>query len=103
MTTWIPDIPPEGWIYLGSVPFCWACSMAWKMWDHYHPIKWAWCSGCDELQPSACFRWNTIGLYRCGNCIEDPKLLDQAREIEAGIPPGDFPPVVPAFRPGAQF
>lgn len=75
-------IAPEGWFVFGSIAVAYAANAAMKAWEHYHPIKWAWCSGCDELQPSACFRWNKIGLYRCGNCIEEPKLLDQAKALK---------------------
>jgi hypothetical protein len=84
-------ITQEGWfIIIGTaLSFVWYQSC--QVWDHYHPIKQAWCAGCDELQPSTCMRWNSIGLYRCSVCRDEPPLLDQAKALE------------PAFRPGAQF
>lgn len=46
---------------------------------YYRGSKPAWCQGCDQLQPTASMRFTKIGLYRCGLCREEPKLLDQAK------------------------
>jgi len=79
--TWL-GIPLEGWFVITASALGWGFVQSMKVWDHYHPIKMSWCQGCDSLQPSACFRWNTIGLYRCGNCLSSPPLLDQAKQIQ---------------------
>lgn len=98
-------IAPEGWFIIGGMTVSWAWLKGMKVWDHYHPLKQGWCQGCDELQPSACMRWNSIGLYRCNICRDEPKLLDQAKEIEHQrnrdnmLLTGDYG----CFRPGAQF
>lgn len=78
-------IPLEFWWITGGFATGWAWLQGMRLWDRYHPIKMSWCQGCDQLQPSACFRWTQIGLFRCGNCRENPPLLDTAKEIEATI------------------
>lgn len=80
-TLW--GFPLEAWYTFGACAIGWGFQTGMKMWWHFHPIPQAWCQGCDQLQPSACFRWNSIGLYRCGNCLSSPPLLDMAKEISA--------------------